>query len=109
MSGATPACRFGCQSCISSKELPKRQQDCSDKPGALSPARRDQEEFADSIEDGITLILTELLVPGLREQYARGHRGSVCLVACNQSCSDPRAVCVLVPVCDAGSHPAWPG
>lgn len=51
--------------CISSKELPKSQQDCSNEPGAPSWARRDQEELADYIEDEITLMLTSCWLLGL--------------------------------------------
>lgn len=57
--------------CISSKELPKCQQD-------HSQARRYQEEFADYIEDEITPILAELLPPGLRNSMQRDEKGSIC-------------------------------
>lgn len=77
--------------CISSKELLKSHQDRSDEPGALRQARRDQEELADYFEDEITPILTKLLAPGLRDQYARERKESGCWVAFNQPHSGPRA------------------
>lgn len=59
----------------------KSQQDHSDEPGALSQARRDQEEFRDYIEGEITPVLTELLAPGVWEQQVRGQKHNVCWLA----------------------------
>lgn len=76
---------------ISSKELMKRQQDHSNKPGALSQARRDQEEFTDYTEGEITPVLTELLAPGLGNSMYGGKRTTS--AGWHKPRSGPRSVC----------------